>query len=186
MSTRLGPGGWRELGLVNWVAAHVGGLATRSGEPLRLITALGRHRALFRAWLVYSVSMMPFGRLPRRDTELVILRVAHQMASHYELAHHRRLARRAGLDDREIERVCSAGCEGWSDRTTAILTATDELVIGVGLRDESWAALSVHLDERELIELCLLVGHYRGLASTLNALGVAPEHGVAAASVRAC
>ncbi len=40
---------------------------------------------------------MPGGRLPRRETELTILRVATLARSDYELAHDRHLGRRGGL-----------------------------------------------------------------------------------------
>jgi alkylhydroperoxidase family enzyme len=32
-----------------------------------------------------------------------------------------------------------------------------------------------HLSETELIELCMLVGHYEMLAMTINSLGIEPE-----------
>jgi len=169
------PGSWRELGLFNWAAASLGGLATGAGEPLRLFATIGRHRTLFRGWLVYSAALMPFGRLPRRESELVILRVAWRTRSLYELAHHRRLGRRAGLSELEVERVCAGDVDALDPRQLALIRATDELIVGVGLSDETWCALEVHLDELEIIELCLLVGHYRGLASTLSALGICPE-----------
>ena len=48
---------------------------------------------------------MPGGELPRRDTELVILRVAANCACAYEQRHHEHLARRAGLTAAEFARV---------------------------------------------------------------------------------
>ncbi len=48
---------------------------------------------------------MPGGKLPRIDTELVILRVAAVRGSDYEFDHHTLLGRRAGLADADIERV---------------------------------------------------------------------------------
>ena len=41
--------------------------------------------------------------------------------------------------------------------------------------DEVWAGLAAELDERLLIELCLLIGHYEMLAMTLNTLRVQPD-----------
>jgi hypothetical protein len=41
--------------------------------------------------------------------------------------------------------------------------------------DRLWADLTDHLDERDLIELCMLVGHYEMLAMTLNTLRVQPD-----------
>lgn len=172
---RMEPGGWRELGLFNWAAASLGGLLTGAGEPLRLFATIGRHRGLFRGWLVYSAALMPFGRLPRRESELVILRVAWRTGSLYELAHHRRLGRRSGLTDLEIDRLCGGDLDELAPREQVLLRAADELIVGVGMSDEAWSHLKAHLDEREIIELCLLVGHYRGLASTLSALRIRPE-----------
>ena len=57
---------------------------------------LGRHRPLFRGWLRFAGRLMPGGKLPRRETEMVILRVAHLRQCAYEFEHHARLARRAG------------------------------------------------------------------------------------------
>lgn len=45
------------------------------------------------------------GRLPRVDTELVILRVAHLRGSEYELQHHRRMGRQFGLDAQVQEAI---------------------------------------------------------------------------------
>jgi hypothetical protein len=43
------------------------------------------------------------------------------------------------------------------------------------ISDRTWRALVDELTERQLIELCLLVGHYEMLAMALNSLGVEPE-----------
>ena len=66
---------------------------TESARDLDPATAAN----LFRAWLIYSAQLMPFGSLPRRDAELVILRVAWRSREAYEWWHHVPLALRAGL-----------------------------------------------------------------------------------------
>jgi len=73
---RIAPGTRREIGPVIWGFARIAGLTARTG-PMNLFTTLGRHRGLFWGWLMFAGRLMPGGRLPRRDTELVILRVAH-------------------------------------------------------------------------------------------------------------
>ena len=76
---------------------------------------LARHRGLFRRWLWFAGGLMPGGRLSRRDTELVILRVAHNAGSEYEWGHHERIGRRVGLSAEEIARVREgAAAPGWS------------------------------------------------------------------------
>ena len=76
--------------------AEIGSRVT-GGRPPNIFTTLGRHPRLFRAWLRYSAHLMPFGQLPRRDTELVILRVAWQCRSAYEWHQHVSIALRVGL-----------------------------------------------------------------------------------------
>src|SRR4051812_6669800 len=171
---RVAPGSRREIGTVNAAIAAVLGRATGTGPP-NIFTTLGRHRRLFRAWLRFAGRLMPRGTLPRRDTEIVILRVARNAGCEYERRHHVRLGRRAGLSDAEIARVGEGGREGWSAREAALLRAADELHADRVLSDAAFAELRAHLSETELIELCLLVGHYEMLAMTINSLGIEPE-----------
>jgi alkylhydroperoxidase family enzyme len=172
---RIAPGTLREVGPLAWLVAHVGGRQARSG-PLTLFLTLGRHRKLFRGWLRFAGRLMPGGRLPRLDTELVILRVAHLRSCQYEYHHHVRIGRRAGLAATDIDRVQDGPeAPGWSPRQRAILAAADELHRDGDLTDDTWAALREHLDEPECIELCLLVGHYELLATTITALRIQQE-----------
>ena len=169
---RIQPGGRRDLGLVSWGIAQAAGRVT-GGNPPNLFLTLGRHPALFRGWLRFAGRLMPRGKLPRRDTELVILRVAHVRECAYEREHHVRLGRRAGLTDAEIARVADGpAAGGWGPREQAILQAADELLANGDVADETWSRLSGMLDTRELIELVLLVGHYEMLAKTINTLRI--------------
>jgi AhpD family alkylhydroperoxidase len=119
---------------------------------------------------------MPGGKLPRADTELVILRVAHNCDCEYEWGHHERLGKRAGLSAGEIQRVrAGAGAGGWTPRQALLLRAADELHETRTMSDELWGELRPLLNDQELIELCMLIGHYEMLAMTLNALCVEPE-----------
>jgi AhpD family alkylhydroperoxidase len=172
---RIAPGGRRELGLVNAGIARLAGIATR-GRPPHIFTTLGRHRGLFRRWLWFAGALMPGGKLPRDETELLILRVAHNTGCEYEWGHHERMGRRAGLSDEEIARVREGpGAPGWSERRALLLGAADALHGEGRIGDELWGQLSGILDEVRLIELCMLVGNYEMLAMTLNSLEVEPD-----------
>ena len=172
---RIEPGGAAEIGRVNHAIARFAGAAT-GGAPPRIFTTLARHRRLFRRWLPFAGALMPGGLLPRADSELLILRVAHNARSDYERAHHERLARAAGLSQNEIERVRQgADAEGWSERQALLLRAADELHADRAISAEVWAGLRPLLSDQEMIELCMLVGHYEMLAMTLNSLAVEPD-----------
>jgi alkylhydroperoxidase family enzyme len=171
-AARIRPGSRAEIGLVNFVIARVVGAASGGGPP-NVMTTIARHRGLFRRWLAFAGALMPGGRLPRADTELLILRVAHLARSEYEWHHHEKLAQLAGLEAADVERVREGpGADGWTLRQAALLRAADELYAERVISDEVWAELRPLLSDEQLIELCMLVGHYGMLAGTLNSLGV--------------
>ncbi len=173
---RIAPGGRREIGWPNAAIVRVLGAAIGGGEPPRVFTTLARHRRLFRRWLWFAAALMPGGTLPRDEAELAILRVAHNAGSDYEWVQHERLGQRAGLSAEEVARVrLGPDAEGWSPRRALLLRAADELHAERRIGDELWSALAREYDENQLIELCLLVGHYEMLAMTLRSLEVQPD-----------
>lgn len=172
---RITPGSRRDVGFVISGFSKLAGRVTGT-EPPAIFLTLGRHRRLFWGWLHFAGTLMPGGRLARRETELVILRVATLSGSDYELTQHRRLGRRAGLSPAEIDLVADGpDAAGWSDRERLLLAATDELHHCRDLTDETWLALRGVLAERDCLELLLLVGHYEMLATTLNTLRIQPD-----------
>ncbi len=172
---RIAPGGRRQLGLINYGIARLAGLATR-GAPPHIFTTLGRHRRLFRRWLWFAAVLMPRGKLPRADTELVILRVAHNSGSEYEWSQHERIGRRVGMSEEEIRRVRQGpSASGWSERQALLLSAADEMHAKGKIGEDLWGRLKAGFDEVLLIELCMLIGHYEMLAMTLNTLEVEPD-----------
>ena len=175
MTARIGPGRTRDTGLLVQGFARLAGRVAGTGPPAVFLT-LGRHRRLFWGWLLFAGALMPGGRLPRRETELVILRVATVSGSTYELTQHRRLGRRAGLGADEIDAVDLGPTHPrWGPRDRLLLRVADALVADHDLSDSLWAELRAELDEREAIELVLLVGHYAMLATTLTTLRVEPD-----------
>ncbi|MBB4661530.1 carboxymuconolactone decarboxylase family protein [Conexibacter arvalis] len=170
---RIAPGGRREIGLVNTVLVRVAG-AVIGREVPHIFTTLARHRGLFRRWLIFAGGLMPGGTLARAETELAILRVAANTGCDYEWDHHERIGRRAGLTAEEIARVRAEETigESWRGRKGLVLRAADALHADGAIGEELWDELAAAFDERELIELCLLVGHYEMLAMTLNSLRV--------------
>ncbi len=172
---RIAPGKRAQIGAVNSAIVWALGRAT-GGEPPHIFTTLARHRGLFRRWLWFAGGLMPGGKLPRADTELVILRVAHNTGSEYEWGHHERIGQKAGLSAEEVQRVRSGpAAEGWSPRQRLLLRAADELHSEGRIGDALWAELAAELDEVRLIELCMLIGHYEMVAMTLESLRVQPE-----------
>ncbi len=157
------------------IVAEIAGRLTGTGPP-SIFTTLGRHPRLFRAWLRYSAHLMPFGQLPRRDTELVILRVAWECRSAYEWHQHVPIALRVGLTPGEVAGVADRSqADVFTGRQQTLLAVSDELLAERTISDSTWSAVQATLGNREAIELCLLIGNYQGLASTIGGLGIQIE-----------
>jgi alkylhydroperoxidase family enzyme len=170
---RIEPGGFRELGPINWVIAKIGARGIRRPR-FSLLNVIGQHKLLFLAWLPYSGMLLGLlSKLPVKDAEIVILRVGHLRDCEYELQQHRRLARTRGIGpDLQAKIFEGPDAEGLTDRQRALITATDEFVVTRGVSPETWATLASHLNKVQLIEFCLLTAQYDGLAATISTLNV--------------
>ena len=163
----------------------------RDAESRLLIASIGssatdntfdtlvRHPNLLRQWMPFTVALAVSGMLPPRLREIAILRTGWLCRAEYEWGKHAVLARRVGLSDEEIVRVKSGPeVEGWTELEGAVLRAVDELHSDACITDETWAVLAAHLDERQLIEVPMLVGQYHIVSFTLNTLGIQLEPGL--------
>ena len=59
-----------------------------------------------------------------------------------------------------------------------LLRAADELKDDSCIGDVTWAALADRYDEKQLIEIPMVVGHYILVSGVLNTLGIPLEDGV--------
>jgi AhpD family alkylhydroperoxidase len=169
---RIEPGGFRELGPVNWAISK--GMARGIRRPqFHLFTTIGQNRRLLKALAPYSAILLGFGKLPRRDSEFVILRIGHLRNCEYELQQHRRLARSRGVDAETQDKIFEGPhAAGLTDRERALIRATDEFVLERKVSQDTWDELTGHLDKAQLIEFCLLAAQYDGLAATIATLNI--------------
>jgi alkylhydroperoxidase family enzyme len=150
------------------------------GPELNIFSTLARHPELMRKWLPFGGYLLATGELPARDREILTLRTAANCGSDYEWGQHVVIGAAAGLTEEEIRRI-AAGPEdpAWAAFDTALLRAADELHELSCIRDATWEVLAAAYSDRQLIELCMLVGQYHLVAFALNSLGVQREPGVA-------
>jgi 4-carboxymuconolactone decarboxylase len=149
-----------------------------NAEAVNIFATLVRYPGLYRRWMPFAGKLLA-GKLPTRDRELLILRSAWRCRSSYEWGQHVRLAKQAGISAEEIDRVAAGpDTPGWEPFDRTLLAAVDELHDDACLTDATWATLASRYDERQMIELPMLVGQYHMLAFALNSLGVQREPGV--------
>jgi len=154
------------------------GLDGRLGDN-NIFPTFARHKDLFRVWLRFAGFLLGGGVLPARVRELLILRTGYNCASAYEWGQHVRVCEGLAMDREEILRVAEGPqAQGWSPADAALLCAADELHARTKISDATWARLAESYDERGLIEIAMLVGHYHLVAYTLNSLEVELDEGL--------
>ncbi|MGI8792658.1 MAG: DUF480 domain-containing protein [Acidimicrobiales bacterium] len=155
------------------------GVGAGTSGATNIFRTLVRHPGLLRHWLPFGGKLLA-GKLPARDRELLVLRTAWRCQAAYEWGHHAALGAAAGLTVEEIHRVTAGSNHGaWSDHEATLLRAADELHDDACISDATWSALANRFDERQLIEIPMLVGQYHLVSFALNSLGVQAEAGVA-------
>lgn len=154
------------------------GAGRPGGSALNIFATLARHPGLCRRWLPFGGKLLA-GKLPPRERELAILRTGWRCRAEYEWGQHVLIGRTAGLTDEEIGRIqAGPDAPGWDPFDAALLRAADELHDDSCVTDSTWATLAGRYDDRQLIELLMLVGQYHLVSFALNSLGVQREPGV--------
>jgi alkylhydroperoxidase family enzyme len=144
-----------------------------------IFSTLARHEDLFRAWLRLGGYLLGGGVLPARERELLILRTGYNCGSDYEWGQHVRIAEAIGITREEIMRVAEGpDAPGLPAPDALLLRAADELHEQSKISQVTWTGLAAAYDERGLIEITMLVGHYHLVAFALNSLEVELDEGL--------
>jgi alkylhydroperoxidase family enzyme len=153
-------------------------LSGRLGDN-NIFSTFARHGDLLRAWLPFGGFLLGRGVLPARERELLILRTGYNCRSAYEWGQHVRISEGLGMDRDEILRVAKGpDAVGWSGADAALLCAADELHEDAKISGLTWTRLAESYDERGLLEIAMLVGHYHLVAYALNSLEVELDDGL--------
>ena len=112
-------------------------------------------------------------KLDPRLRELAILRTAKDCHSLYEWTQHVPAAKHVGVSDQQIAAIdkwTDADC--FSELERLVLRLTDEVNASVKGSRETVEALKRHLGAGEIIELLVIIGHWRQTASILETVEV--------------
>jgi len=143
-----------------------------------IMRTLVRHRFLFVRWTPFLDGLLN-GRLSSRQRELLVLRTAWNCRSAYEWGQHVAVGRTIGLTDEEIQRTKEGpDGPGWTPADALLLRVADELHTSVSVTEPTWHELAAQYDEAQLIEILMVVGHYRMVAGVLNSLQTPLDQGL--------
>lgn len=172
---RLSPDAWdddvREL-----LGGPIPGLRPLSESAW--LTTLAHNPRLMRRFGPLANHLLLKGRLSARTRELLILRTAWLCQAPYEWGEHVAIAKRAEVNDAEIEQIITgADHPAWSPSDAALVRAAEELHADSIIADATWGELAESFDEATLIELLMVIGMYHLIAWTQNSLRIAPDEG---------
>ncbi len=148
--------------------------APPGGDPPATMAVLAHRPELLGPFLTWAAALALEGTLPKRDHELVALRVAWNCRSAFEWREHSEFARAAGITDAEIARVAGAVDADWAPHEAALLRAADELHGSSTVSDPTWSTLAAHYDTGPLVEVLFVAGQYTMLSMVANAAGIDP------------
>lgn len=148
----------------------------RGAAPLVLFRVMAGHP---RAWDKFrGGSLLDRGPLSLREREIVIDRTCALNACEYEWGVHVvAFGAAAELSAEQIEATVrgEADADCWSPAEQAMLAAVDALHARATLDDAEFAALSVHYNEDQILEIIMLCGFYRTVSYLANALALPLE-----------
>jgi alkylhydroperoxidase family enzyme len=153
--------------------------AERRGALINVYRLLLHAPALAEPWL----ELVNAGRwktaLSGRLREAVIIRVGHLNGTDYVVRQHvGALALAEGLTQAECDALADwRGSELFDARERAALAYADAMTQAVQVPEEVFAPLQKHLDERQIVELTVLIGLYNMHTRVVTALAIDPEPG---------
>lgn len=155
--------------------AHVRAQLARR-PPVDLYRMVAHAPTLLGPFLSLVVANFTGLSLPPAVREAVILRVGAHHGSAYEIYHHRRMAATAGLAPAVIEQLLGDAPAGeFGDGLAGPIALADRLLQGGDIDEALVQTIARAWGERGYVELALLVGFYRMVATFLHATGVGPE-----------
>jgi len=133
----------------------------------------GASPAVFRAFTDYGGAFFRSSALSPRLREIAILRVGHLSASEYEVFQHEAMARHLDMTDADLAAIAlGANPARLGADAVAVIAFVDDLVRNVGASDATLAAVGVHLEQRQILDLILLTGYYMMVCRFLETTGV--------------
>lgn len=150
--------------------------------PIALFRTFARNLPMAKAmhqWGAYELSRGL--SLSMRQREIVIDRVTAMCKCEYEWGVHVAFfAERVGLTRAQVASLthgrASDAC--WSDGSErALIAFVDALHESADVADRQWSNLAAHLDEHQMLDVCMLTGWYHAISFTANAARVPQESG---------
>jgi 4-carboxymuconolactone decarboxylase len=149
----------------------------RRGSLINIYKLLLHTPPLAACWLDLVSTARFKSELDGRLREIVIIRVAYLNRTAYVLKQHvPQLSEPEGLTQAESDALADWRSSAFFDaRERAALALTDAMTCDVAVPDAVFDAVRPYFNERQIVELTVLVGLYNMHTRVFTALGIDPE-----------
>jgi len=146
--------------------------AGRRGRLINIYRMLLNAPPLAESWFNHSNTVRWKTALDGRLRELVIIRMGHLTGSQYVLRQHvPALALKDGVSVEECDALADwQSSKFFSARERAVLAYADTMTRDIVVPDAVFAEIKRHFDDRQIVELTVLIGTYNMNARVLQAL----------------
>lgn len=150
-------------------------LKSKSPAPLNVFKVFARLGNTFPPYLLFMSNILFKGKIHRQDKELIILRVAWKLKCGYEWKHHISLAQTLGITPQVIESLTFDASELWDEKLRTLIESVDYLLNNQTLTDSQFIKLQHFFNQDQIVEFCMLIGHYVMVAMTIKVSGIQIE-----------
>jgi AhpD family alkylhydroperoxidase len=149
----------------------------RGGRLINIYRLMLHSPALANAWFDLNQAVRYGTEIDGQCRELAVIRVAILNKVEYVVrAHGPAYALKEGLTPEQVDALADWDASNlFSERQRALLAYTDAVTRNIEVSDAVFAEVRKHFDERQTVELTLLISAYNMLTRFLKALKVDPE-----------
>ena len=148
-------------------------IVAERGSVLHLYQMLLNSPAVAEGWLNYLTAIRQKSSLHGAIREMVIMRVALLNRAPYEAEQHAPIALREGMSQAQLDALSDwEQSPLFDERERAVLAYTDAMTRNVQVPEGVFAAVSVHFEPQQLVELTATVAAYNMVSRFLEALQI--------------
>ncbi len=149
----------------------------RGGRLLNIYRMMLHSPALAGGWFELNQAVRFNTEIDGQSRELAVMRVAILNDVDYILrVHSRTYALNEGLTPAQVDALTEWSASGlFSDQQRALLAYVDAMTRQIDVSDKVFETVRAHYNERQVVELTMLVGAYNMLTRVLKALKIDPE-----------
>ena len=149
----------------------------RGGRLINIYRLMLHSPALANAWFDLNQAVRYGTEIDGQSRELAVIRVAILNAVEYVVrAHGPAYALKEGLTPEQVTALANWQASSlFTNQQRALLAYTDAMTREISVDDTVFAEVRKHFNERQVVELTMLIGAYNMLTRFLKALQVDPE-----------